>query len=171
MEKLQANIILEILGKPKENVSSALQTLVTKLGNEPGVKIIDQVIHPVVKVKDSKELFTSFAEITLELESLDNYFGILFAYMPSNIELVSPERITLKNDELNVLANKLAARLHDYDAIAKRMIAERNILISKMQEVAPLELKKLMQPIQVGQQAQERQQPANKKKKTGKKIN
>lgn len=172
MEKLQANIILEILGKPKENVSSALQTLVAKLGNEPGVKIIDQVIHPVVKVKESKELFTSFAEITLELGSLDNYFGILFAYMPSNIELVSPERIALKNDELNVLANKLAARLHDYDAIAKRMIAERNILISKMQEVAPLELKKLMQPQEVEQTRQDQKSVKStaKKKKAGKKI-
>jgi hypothetical protein len=170
MEKLQAIIILEILGKPKENVSSALQALVAKLGNEQGVKIIDQIIHPVVKVKESKELFTSFAEITLELDSLDNYFGILFAYMPSNIELVSPERISLENNELNILANKLAARLHDYDAIAKRMIAERNILVQKMQEVAPLELKKLMQLQQPSQaqQDQKKQQLFTKKKKAKK---
>ena len=152
MEKLQANIILEILGRPKENVLSALQGLIAKLGNEQGVKIIDQIIHPVIKVKDSKDLFTSFAELNLELDSMDNYFGILFAYMPSNIELVSPEQINLRNDEFNILANKLAARLHDYDAIAKRMIAERNILVNKLQEVAPLELKKLMQPPQTQQE-------------------
>ena len=169
MEKIQANIILEILGRPKENVLSALQGLITKLGNEPGVKIIDHVIHPVIKVKDSKDLFTSFAELNLELNSMDNYFGILFAYMPSNIELVSPEQINLRNDELNILANKLAARLHDYDAIAKRMIAERNILVNKLQEVAPLELKKLMQSPQTQQEEKTNKQISKNKKKKVKK--
>lgn len=171
MDKINATLILEILGKPKENVLSALQGLIVKLGNEQGVRIIDQVVHPVVKVKDSKELFTSFAELTLELDSLDNYFGVLFAYMPSHIELISPERINLKNDELNLLANKLASRLHDYDAIAKRMIAERNVLIQKMQEIAPQELKKLMHPQEqkIGQQDSKEAKPQIIKKKVKKK--
>ncbi|MBI2631999.1 hypothetical protein HYW75_03275 [Candidatus Pacearchaeota archaeon] len=164
MEKINATVILEILGKPKENVLNALQGLIVKLGNEQGVKIIDQVVHPIIKVKDSKELFTSFAELTLELDSLDYFFGILFTYMPSHIELISPERINLRNDELNILANKLASRLHDYDAIAKRMIAERNILIQKLQEVAPLELKKLMQPLQAQQEEKTDKQISKKKK-------
>ena len=100
---------------------------------------------------------------------MDNYFGILFAYMPSNIELVSPEQINLRNDEFNILANKLAARLHDYDAIAKRMIAERNILVNKLQEVAPLELKKLMQPPQTQQEEKTNKQISKNKKKKVKK--
>lgn len=148
MDKLQVNIILEILGRPPQNILDALKGLVSRLGSEKGTKIIDQVIHEPLPVKDSKDLYTSFVELTLELDSLENYFGILFAYMPSNIELISPERISLKNDELNLLANKLALRLHDYDALAKRIVAEKEILVKKLHEIAPDELQKLIHPPQ-----------------------
>lgn len=155
MEKLHANIILEILGRPIENVDEGLKALVKKLSEEKGVKIMEETIHEPIPVKDSQNLFTSFAELRIEFESLENYFGILFAYMPSNIELIYPERINLRNDELNILSNRLLARLHNYDAIAKKMIVEKDLAIQKLKEVAPhlfkvqntQQEKKLNQPV------------------------
>ena len=137
MEKLQVQLILEILGRPKEHLKTALETLINKIDSEKGVKIIDKTIHEPVPVKDTQDLFTSFAELTAELDSIGNYFGILFAYMPSNIELINPERIELDNAELNALANQLVRRLHNYDAITKKMIADREVLLRKLAEAAP----------------------------------
>ena len=137
MEKLQVHIILEIMGRPALNVQQGLNGLVQKLSNEKGIKILEQTLHEVLPVKESKDLFTSFAELTLELDSLDNYFGIIFGYMPSNIEIIHPEKINLGNDHLNVLGNRILLRLHDYDAIAKKMIVERDIVLQKLKEVAP----------------------------------
>ncbi len=137
MDKIKANIILEILGRPVSNVIEALNTLIKKLSEEKGVKITEKKVHPPVEVKDAKDLYTTFAEISLDLDSLGNYFGVLFGYMPSHIELVYPERITLRNDDVNHLANLIAQRLHNYDAVAKKMIFERDILAQKLKEVAP----------------------------------
>ncbi len=137
MEKLQVNIILEILGRPADHVQSALNAIIEKIAAEKGVTILQKTIHNPVPVPEATDLFTSFAEITLALDSLEQYFSILFAYMPSHIELVAPERITLRNDELNTLANKLVMRLHDYDAIAKNITFERDKLVQKLREVAP----------------------------------
>ena len=168
MEKLHVGIILEILGRPKENLISALEGLINKLGAEPGVKVLRQTIHEPVLAKDSKDLFTSFAEVTLELDSLSNYFGILFAYMPANIELISPERITLPNDELNLLANRLAARLHDYDAITKKAVVERDFLIKKLREAAPHLFKQQPQNA-VQKETKEKSKRSKPKKKSKKK--
>jgi hypothetical protein len=142
MEKIKAHLILEILGRPKDNVEETLSTLVTKLGSEKGVKILDKNIHDAIPAKDSKDLFTSFAEIDVEFEKLENYFGILFAYMPANIEIINPESLTISNDQLSEIGNILLQRLHNYDAIAKNIMMERDMLTKKLFEVAPHLFKK-----------------------------
>jgi len=137
MEKLQVNIVIEILGRPKEHVVEALNSLIEKLGGENGIKIIKKTIHEPIQVKESNDLFTSFSEATLELDNLYNYFGLLFGYMPSHIEIVHPEKIPLTNFDLNDFGNKLIQRLHEYDAITKRAMVEKNIIIEKLQKIAP----------------------------------
>ena len=137
MGKLQAQIILEILGRPPENVKNALNQLVEKLDSEKGIKILNKKIHEPKPIEQVKDLYTAFADITLELDSIDNYFGILFAYMPSHVELIEPDKLEVSNFELSELANKLTQRLHSYDAITKKMITERDILLKKLQEIAP----------------------------------
>jgi len=137
MKKLRVQIVLEILGRPAENVKEALNTLVVRLGSEPGVNIISKNYHDPISVEGAKDLYTAFAEVSLELDTIDNYFGIMFAYMPSNIELINPEEIILSNQDLNQLSGKLMQRLHDYDAITKKMIYERDIVVNKLKEGAP----------------------------------
>jgi hypothetical protein len=137
MEKIRANLIIEILGRPPENVTEALTGIVDKLNTEKGMKIIDKTIHKPVTVKDSKDLYTSFAEVMVELDSVAHYFQVLFAYMPSHIEIISPSTIDLSNYDLNQIGNILAQRLHNYDAVAKNTIAERDIILEKLREIAP----------------------------------
>ena len=172
MENLQVNIVIEILGRPKDHVKEALQSLVLRLGAEKGIKILDKNIHEPIPVKDAKDLFTTFAEVSLALDSITNYFGVLFGYMPSHVELVNPEKISLTNIDLNDLGNKLVQRLHDYDAITKNVLVEKDMLVKKLQEVAPHLFQKPQQKTQQQNSSQQVQQQANQKqdKKQNKKA-
>jgi hypothetical protein len=143
MEEIRAALVLEILGRPKEHVEETLTDLVNRLGEEKGVKILNKKIQDTIPAKDSGTLFTSFAEIDLEFDSIENYFRIMFNYMPSHIEIVKPEKITLTNSTFNELGNSLINRLHNYDAITKKALVERNIVMNKMKEIAPEEYEKL----------------------------
>lgn len=140
--KIQADLIFEILGRPPEHIKEALDSLIKRFGAEPGIKVKSSKIHEPSPVKDSKDLYTTFAEASVEFDSLANYFGIIFAYMPANIEITSPETITLSNIDFNELGNRLLARLHDYDAVTKKFIYERKFLMEKLQEFAPHLFKK-----------------------------
>lgn len=170
-EKLQAQIILEILGRPPEHVTEALKLLVKNLGAEKGVRVISSKIHKPKPVENTKDLFTAFADVMLELDALENYFGILFGYMPSHIELIEPQSVTLTNFYLNDLANKLISRLHSYDAIVKKVSVDRELLLSKLKEIAPhlfqkmesKEPKTLKQAI--SKSVKPKKKPAAKKKK------
>lgn len=137
MEKIQARVILEILGRPPEHITSSLGALIDRMAKEQGVKILDKKMHEPIEVKDSKDLYTTFAEILAELDSFEIFIGIMFAYMPANIEIISPEKVVFTNTSFNFLSGRLLTRLHEYDAIAKKMIMDRDFLVNKLKEVAP----------------------------------
>lgn len=167
MEKLNVSIILEVLGRPAENVTDALSKLVERLGSEKGMKVKSKKIAEPKAVDG--DLFTSFAEVELELDSIVNYFGILFGYLPSHVELINPDKVGISNFELNELANALTQKLHGYDAVAKKMIMENQILTQKLREVAP-HLFKHPEPAQkIEQKESKAKKPKPKAKKAKKK--
>lgn len=137
MEKIQAIFIFEILGRPPEHIKEALKSLIKKLGEEKGVNLINQTYNEVIKVEDVKNLYTTFAEIESEFDSLEILYDIMFRYMPANVEIISPTSLKISNRDLSELATNLIRRLHDYDSIAKSLINERDALTKKLQEVAP----------------------------------
>jgi hypothetical protein len=172
MEKMQVRMIIEILGRPPSNVSEAIHGLIKRLEGEKGVRVLEQTIHEPVKAKDTKDLYTTFCELTAEMDSLQVFFSIIFAYMPSNIEIIYPETVELRNEDVTLAANAIVQRLHSYDAIAKRLVVERETIARKLFEVAPhLFRKKGEQP---GQPAplvvqDSGKKPEKQKRKSGKK--
>ncbi|MAG23971.1 hypothetical protein CMI47_00175 [Candidatus Pacearchaeota archaeon] len=159
MEKIQVSMILEILGRPKDHVKEALNTLVVKLGAEKGVNILNKNYNEPKLAEGAKDLFTTFAEVEAEFETIDTYFMILFAYLPSHIEIIHPEKLAFMNFEFNELGNKITARMHDYDAITKKTIAERDFVLQKLQEAAPDIHKQITTPPET------KQEPPKKPKK------
>ncbi len=156
MEKLQVRMILEILGRPPENVVQALVMLVTNLQHEPGAKVVESTQHKPLPVKESQSLYTAFVELSLEVDSLYHLFTILYKYMPANIEISYPETSELKSQDLNVALNQLLQRLHNYDAITKRALAERDLILEQLKVEAPQAYKKLIQVPQASKQAKKK---------------
>jgi len=146
MTKLQVRLIFEVLGRPPENVTEALELIINKISADKGIHLIEKTVHPPVEIKDAKELYTSFAEVLLEIDSLQNLIVLIFAFLPSHIEVINPGSIELTSADLNELANRLTARLHQYDAIAKKMTMDRQFLIKKVAEIAPQMFKKELVP-------------------------
>ncbi len=146
MKEVQARLILEILGRPPEHIKQGLKMLIDKLEKEEGVKINEKKTHEPVPVKDSKDLYTSFAELTISCDSLNHLLNVMFLYMPANVEIIEPEIAEVINTELNASLNYMLQRLHQYDAVTKNTLAERNFLIKKLYEVAPQMFKKELAP-------------------------
>jgi hypothetical protein len=177
MKKIQVQFILEILGRPPEHVTEALNLMIEKISKEEGIVIISKAVHEPIPVKEAKELYTNFAEITAELDTLAHYFRIIFSYFPSNIEVIYPEELVLSNNYLNEVGHALTQRLHDYDAIAKKTIAENEILTNKLKEVAPhlfppeSRPRAQQQKIQQVQKKTSKESSVKKAKKSSQKIN
>ncbi len=134
-KKIQARLIIEIMGRPPEHIAETLQTLVVRLGSENGVSILEKSFFDPQPLEDTDNLFTAFAEVEAEFENTQSFFGIVFNYMPANVEILSPKELKTSSAELSELSNFILQRLHQYDAITKRVVGERDILLRQVKHL------------------------------------
>ncbi len=121
-------MIFEIMGRPAEYIKETLSQLVDKIRAEKGCVIQEKKIFDPRAVEQYKDIFTTFAEVEMTFETLDDLLRVIFNYLPSHIDIVNPQTSSLSNTEMNALANQLTGKLHQYDELAKRMMLENDAL-------------------------------------------
>jgi hypothetical protein len=133
--KINAIMILEILGRPPEHLVETLENIAKSIGEEKSVKVINKKINSPTLVKEQKDLYTSFAEIEVEVEDLIYLAVLMFKYMPAHIEIISPQNISLANTDWNDILNELTRRLHGYEEITRILQTEKTILGNKLKTI------------------------------------
>ena len=134
-DKIDAIMIVEVLGKPKEYVVEILEEIVGRIDAEKGIKILDSSIKEPRELEKQKDFFTSFAEIEFEADEMLQIVFLVFKYMPSHIEIISPEQITTNNYEYTDILNSLTKKLHNYDEVARIIKNEKDILEKKLRSL------------------------------------
>ena len=133
--KMRAVMILEIIGKPKEYLVESLEKHIGNMEKERGVTIVSKSIRSPELVKDQKDFYTTFAEVEVEVEEILGIVDLMFKYMPSHIEIISPEMLAMSNGVFNETLNELVRRLHGYDELARILQTEKQALIRQIHEL------------------------------------
>lgn len=127
--------MMEVLGKPPEHLKKTLENISEKLNQEKEVEVKEKEIHEAKELEKKKGFYTCFSEVEFETDSIVRVVGLMFKYMPAHIEIISPEKISLNNNDFTMLFNELARRLHAYDEVARVAQAQRNQLAKKLQNI------------------------------------
>ena len=127
---LYCRVICEILGGPKEYVDRAIKDLVEKCKSLRDIKLFNSKIYETKEQKNS--LFSTFAEMELLFKKRDPLLDFMYSFLPSSIEVIEPEKLTVTNAFLSNWFNEFQARLHATDRIAKEGNAFKT-LMSKRQ--------------------------------------
>jgi len=151
MEPIRALMIVEMVGRPKEHLEATIKEYTKKISSEKGITLINEKIHEPQKIKHKKdgkeaiedkketrvesELFSTFAELEIESKDIATLMRIIFGYMPSHIEIISPEQFELRNIDCNDFFNEVIRKMHEYDSIAKSMIMENKIMREQFQKI------------------------------------
>lgn len=143
-EKIKAAFIFEMLGRPPEHIKATLEQFIGKLGEQPGIELINKKIHEPrpLETKDDKgdtkenrELFTTFAEVELNIDNLDLVFAIVLNMLPANVEIIEPTSLKLNNFDISKMLSELTIKLHKYDEIAKSMMIREGEFTKKINEL------------------------------------
>ena len=136
--EITAVLVIELLGRPAEHIASALEQLIEKLGKEPEIQIVKNKIYPPKESEKTKGIFFTFAEIEIKVKNLSRLAEICFVYMPSSVEIIQPYELKIQLNDANALLNLLVGRLHNYDAIAKRLTIENTILQNQLKQLGAI---------------------------------
>jgi len=146
-QKIKASIIIEIMGRPKEHIVETMDKFIEVMGKEKGLVISGKTLHEpkkvehkdkegkVIEVSEKLQLYTTFAEINIEVDTLMGFVTLCFKYMPAHVEIFEPAELKMNNFEINSMLNELMVRLHNYDAIAKAALNQNQVLTNKLREV------------------------------------
>ena len=162
--KVNAIMILDVIGKPPEHLVESLEKIIENMGKEQGVILKSKQIKEPTLMKEQKDFYTTFAEVEIEVDEILYLAILMFKYMPAHIEIISPELIALSNNGFNDILNELIRRLHSYDEIARIMQMEKQILLKKIQELGG-DIPAQVMPIQAPPQTQENPEKPKTEKK------
>ena len=118
--------LIEVLGKPKEHVEKAMHDYIKNLKSDERFKILNEEFAELQK-QESQDLWATFTELEIKTDKPDYIIDFCFDYMPSVIEIIEPEQITLSETQLSVFFNDLQAKLHQVDMIAKQVKLENDM--------------------------------------------
>lgn len=130
-KKISAFIIIEVLGRPPEHLKETLKKISEDISKEKGIKITRQDVKEPTLIANQKDLYSSFIEIDIDAENIMSLLLVLFKYMPAHIEIISPEEITLTNNNLNEMLNEITRRLHGYEEIVRLLQIEKTKIEKK----------------------------------------
>ncbi|MBU2523495.1 MAG: hypothetical protein KKE23_04385 [Nanoarchaeota archaeon] len=131
---LHVNVIIEILGKPKEYIQQVLRTMLEKMKKEERFEVVKEV---VAEPREHEGYFTSFVDLEIVIKDMNALQEFIFAYLPSSVEIVTPTELNLSLNDANILFNNMAARLHSYDEFTKKLKVANILMTKKLREFKP----------------------------------
>lgn len=129
-EKILCRAVIEVLGKPKEHVEKALKEYISNLKKDKRYLILREDFAELKK--QESELWSTFDELEMEINNVQDLISFCFDYMPSLVEILKPEKIKISDKEFSDFFNDLQARLHQVDMIAKQVKFESENLQANM---------------------------------------
>ncbi len=131
--KIVCRAVIEVLGQPKEHVEKAMQEYIGNLKKDERYQIIREDFAELKK--QDNNLWATFTEMEIEVKEIKDVVSFCFEYMPSLIEIIEPEKITLTDRDFSDFFNDLQARLHQVDMVAKQVKLESehsNVSMNKL---------------------------------------
>jgi len=128
-KKFVLRVIIEIMGTPRDHVEKTMKLVLDKF--KEGYKVKKENLHEATQLK---QFWSTFVELDVEVEKIEEITAICFDYMPSSIEIIEPIDLKIKNQDFSNLMNDLLAKLHRYDMVLKNLNAENTLLKKQMKK-------------------------------------
>lgn len=131
---IKVNAIIEIVGAPKEHVTEVIDKAVQLMKENENFKLLNAEKSEPKTIPQSEKIFSSFVEAELSFSNFEKITGFCLDFMPSSIEIVEPEKITVDTLEMTNTLNDLMAKLHQYDMTLKNYILKEKASKSKKED-------------------------------------
>jgi len=118
---IRVNVLLELIGNPKEHIEKTLNALVKQLKENENLIWIKEEIGAPEETAD--KLWGAFCEAELLFVDFYTLGEFAFTYSPAVIDILGPEKITIKDKEMTDFFGEILSQIH---SINSRLIEANN---------------------------------------------
>ena len=127
--KSRAKAIIEVAGFPKEHVEKSIQDISSQLDKNKEFKVVSKDIE---ETKEVNKMWATFIDAELEFENLKDILKFNLYFLPSSVEIVEPENLTINTNEMSDFMNTMQAKLHEYTGALNKLVIENKFLKNKL---------------------------------------
>ena len=113
MTEIITNFILQISGKPKENVFKALEKIVDQIKQHNKYDVLNvDILEP--SFDEKTKLFSGVIDIKIRFDTIQYLLEFVYDYMPISIEIEEPSKLNIQAADLNNILNDISMKLLEY---------------------------------------------------------
>jgi|SRR3989338_9035278 len=121
--------IIEVLGMPEKHVLEVIEKVIEKLKNEKGITLEKQEITKPELVKE--KYYAAFTEVEVKIINMTLLLQFCYDYLPTSIEIIDTEKISMSAREFSNAINDSLIRLHQYNITITNLIQKNKELVNK----------------------------------------
>jgi len=106
-----AQVSFEVVGNPKEHVENSIRDFMANLEKDQEIHIITKEIGEAEELEGG--LFSTFADTEMVVDKLDKFNWMCVNFLPSNIDIIAPEELRIKDKDLTNWFNDILSKLHE----------------------------------------------------------
>jgi hypothetical protein len=108
-QNITVRFMLQVAGKPVENVNKALELVFDKIKESKDYKFIEgEIIEPELDEKST--MYSGLIEVTLKFEKVEKLMGFIVDYTPNSVEIEDPETLKFEISEFNGVLNDMSSK-------------------------------------------------------------
>ena len=133
-DKIVARFIIEIAGKPVENVEKALNLVLDKIKSEKKrFKLVESHIGEP-ELNEETTLYDGFLDIEIKFSEVKELMNFIMDYTPTSVEVVEPDTIKFDLVDINDFLNTYSASLLELHGKLRNLNAHIHFLNKKLEQ-------------------------------------
>lgn len=111
MAKVIARFIIEIAGKPVENVENALNKFKDQFEAEKKKFKLVEIDVNKPELNEESKLYSGFLDMEVKFSSVETLLSFIIDYTPTSIEILEPQELDLDSLEFSNILNDMSSSL------------------------------------------------------------
>ena len=122
-----AQVSFELLGSPKEHIEKTILGYVNNIKSDSQIEVLSEEFGEPEKTEGN--LWSTYADTEMLVDSLDKFTWLCLNFMPASIEIIAPKDLKFKEKELTNWINDLLAKLHEISHTVRQANVYKDALI------------------------------------------
>lgn len=133
-KSITARFMLQVAGKPVENVEKALELVLKKIEESKDWKFLEgEIVDP--ELDDETTLYSGLIEVLLKFESVEKLMGFIVDYTPNSVEVEDPETLTFDIASFNSILNDMSSKFLNVAMELRKANAGLHFLNNKLKKL------------------------------------